>query len=124
MEQEDDRSVRRPRFAVEHMNSVSFNAMVGRQRNIRNVSHRLLPRSVGLLVEIEQSDFATKSVEAHNGGCEETAAIKAQGQPYLCCLWLRRHRRGQYRFVQTALQPAGASVDARSEERRVGKECR
>jgi hypothetical protein len=28
-----------------------------------------------LLDEIEQSDLATKSVEAHNGGCEETAPI-------------------------------------------------
>src|ERR1700685_3351802 len=112
MEQEDDRSVRRPRFAVEHMYPVSFNAMVRRQRNIRNVSHRLLLRSGGLLVEIEQSDLATESVEAHNGGCQETAAIKVQGPPYLCCLWLRHRRRGQYRLVQTALQPAAASADA------------
>src|SRR3984885_12348403 len=112
MEQEDDRRIRRPRFAVEHMNPVSFNAMVRRQRNIRNVSHRLLSRNVWLLIEIEQSDLATKSVEAHNGGCEETAAIKAQGLPSLCCRWLRHRRRGQYRLVQTALRPAAASVDA------------
>src|ERR1700733_6821198 len=112
MEQEDDWSVRRPRLAVEHMNAVSFNAMVRRQRNIRHVTHRLPPRNVGLLVEIEQSDLATKSVETHNGGCEETATIKAQGHPYLCCLWLRHRRRGQYRFDQTVLQPSAASVDA------------
>src|SRR5437879_2008057 len=87
MEQEDDRSVRRPRLAVEHMNPVSFNAMVRRQRNVRNVSHGV-PRNVGLLVEIEQSDLSTKSVEGHNGGCEETAAIKVQGPPNLCWLWL------------------------------------
>jgi hypothetical protein len=44
-----------------------------------------------LLVEIEQSDLRTKSAQAHNGGREETAAIKVQGLAYLCCLWLSSH---------------------------------
>ena len=77
MEQEYDRSVRVTRFAVEHMYSVSFNAMVGRQRNIRNVSHRLLLRSVDFVVEIEKSDLAAEDVQANEGRRDKAAAIKA-----------------------------------------------
>src|SRR5580704_1710479 len=112
MEQENDRGVRRTRFAIEHMYPVRFNAMVRRQRSIRRVSHRLLLRSVVLLVEIEPSNLATKNVEAHNCRCQETAAIKAQGPPSLCCLWQRYRKRSRYRLGQTALQPAAASVYA------------
>jgi hypothetical protein len=59
------------------MYHVYFNAMVRRQRNIRNVSHRLLLASVGLLVEIEKSDFAAEYVQANEGRRDKTAAIKA-----------------------------------------------
>src|ERR1700677_2138586 len=90
MEQEDDGSVRRTRFAVEHMYTIRFDEVVGRKWNVRDVSHGF-PRNVALLVKIEPSNLATKNVEAHNGGCDETAAIQAQRPPYFCCLWLSSH---------------------------------
>src|SRR6202021_1028197 len=76
MEQEDDRSVCGTRFAVEHMHPVSLNAMVGRQRNIRNVGHRFLLRSVSWLIKAEQSNLPAKNVKAHNGRRNKATAIK------------------------------------------------
>ena len=43
---------------------LSFNAMVRRQRNIRNVGHGLLPRSAGWSIQIQQTVPASKGVEA------------------------------------------------------------
>src|ERR1700678_1584094 len=84
MEQEDDRSVRGTRVAIEHMHSVSFNAMVGRQRNIRNVSHRFLHRSFGLVVEIEKSDLAAEDVQANEDRRDKGAAIKVHMMLHSC----------------------------------------
>ena len=49
VEQKDDGSVCRSGLAVENFNPIGFNPMVGRQRNVWNVSHGVLLLKVGWL---------------------------------------------------------------------------
>jgi hypothetical protein len=63
VEQQDDRSACRSRFAIENLNSIRFDAMVRRQRDVWNVCHGS-SEDAGVLIEVNTGSLVAYSVDA------------------------------------------------------------